>query len=325
MGTRIVVLDGKTLNPGDNPWTSLDELGDVVLFDDTEPGDVVARLADADIAVVNKVRLPAELLNQLPGLRFITVTATGFDCVDIAAARERDIPVSNVPTYGTDSVAQYAFALLLELSHRIGLHDQAVRNGEWESCGSFSFWKTPQVELAGKTLGIIGFGRIGRRVGEIGNAIGMRILACDQFQQNPPAYDAFAWATAEEVATEADAITLHCNLTPESGGMINCEFLGRMKPTAFLINAARGQLVDEVALAEALNSDRLAGAGLDVVSAEPIRQDNPLLSAKNCLLTPHMAWSTLAARQRMMATTAENVRAFLTGSPVNIVNAPADG
>jgi len=320
MGKRIVVLDGKTLNPGDNPWTPLEELGDVVLFDDTEPSDVVSRLGKADIAVVNKVRLSAQVLNELPELQFITVTATGFDCVDIAAARKRDIPVSNVPTYGTDSVAQYAFALMLELSHRIGLHDQAVRNGEWESCGSFSFWKTPQVELSGRTLGIIGFGRIGRRVGEIGNALGMRILACDQFQQNTPTYQSFAWATAEEVASDSDVVTLHCNLTDESGGMINRDFLGRMKPTAFLINCARGQLVDEAALADALNANALAGAALDVVATEPIQSDNPMLSAKNCLLTPHMAWSTLAARQRMMATTADNTRAFVAGSPVNAVN-----
>jgi glycerate dehydrogenase len=320
MGERIVVLDGKTLNPGDNPWTPLEELGDVALFDDTEPGDVVSRLDKANITVVNKVRLSAQMLNELPELRFITVTATGFDCVDVTAARKKEIPVSNVPTYGTDSVAQYAFALMLELSHRIGLHDQAVRDGEWESCGSFSFWKTPQVELSGRTLGIIGFGRIGRRVGEIGNALGMRILACDQFQQNAPTYEPFAWATAEEVASESDVVTLHCNLTDESGEMINRDFMGRMKPTAFLINCARGQLVDEVALADALNANALAGAALDVVSTEPIRPDNPMLSAKNCLLTPHIAWSTLAARQRMMSTTARNIRAFLSGSPVNVVN-----
>ena len=209
---------------------------------------------------------------------------------------------------------------MLELSHRIGLHDQAVRNGDWVSCGSFSFWKTPQVELSGRTLGIIGFGRIGRRVGEIGNALGMRILACDQFQQNTPTYERFAWASAEGVASESDVVTLHCNLTVESAGMINRDFLGRMKPTAFLINCARGQLVDEAALADALNTNALAGAALDVVSSEPIRPDNLMLSAKNCVLTPHMAWSTLAARQRMLSTTAENIRAFLSGSPANVVN-----
>lgn len=320
MSVHIVVLDGKTLNPGDNPWTGLEELGDVTLYDDTAPQEVESRLRDAQVAVVNKVKLPAAALSQLPELKLIAVTATGYDCVDIEAARQQGVPVCNVPTYGTDSVAQYAFALLLELCHRIGLHDQAVHNGEWQSCGSFSFWKTPQIELAGKTLGIVGFGRIGRRVGEIGNALGMRILACDPFQQNPPEFGAFGWATVEEIASQSDVVTLHCNLTDEDSGMIGHEFLGRMKPSAFLINAARGQLVDEVALASALNSDRLAGAALDVVSSEPISEDNPLLSAKNCLLTPHMAWSTLAARQRMMATTVENVRALLDGSPINVVN-----
>ena len=321
MSTHIVVLDGKTLNPGDNPWTELAALGEFTLYEETAPEDLVSRLSGVDVvAVTNKVQIPADAIDQLPGLRFIAVTATGYDCVDVAAARDRAISVSNVPTYGTDSVAQYTFALLLELCHRIGLHDQAVHNGDWETCGSFSFWKTPQTELAGKTLGIIGFGRIGRRVGEIGNALGMRILACDPFQQNPPTYESFAWATVDEIASKSDVVTLHCNLTANDTGMIDSGFLARMKPSAFLLNAARGQLVDDRALADALNSDRLAGAALDVVSSEPISPDNPLLSARNCILTPHMAWSTLAARQRMMATTVENVAAFLAEAPVNVVN-----
>lgn len=321
MSVHIVVLDGKTLNPGDNPWTELEQQGEFTLYEETPQEDLVPRLSGSDvIAVTNKVSISAASLEQLPGLRFIAVTATGYDCVNIAVARQRDVPVSNVPTYGTDSVAQYTFALLLELCHRIGLHDQAVRDGEWSTCDSFSFWKTPQIELAGRTLGIIGFGRIGRRVGEIGNALGMRILACDPYQQNPPEYDSFAWASLDEIASQSDVVTLHCNLTADDNGMVDSGFVSRMKPTAFLINAARGQLVDESSVADALNSGRLAGAAFDVASSEPIASDNPLLSAKNCILTPHMAWSTLAARQRMMQTTVENVRAFLAGEPINVVN-----
>ena len=304
MASRIVVLDGATLNPGDNPWTPIKTLGDFELFDATTPDQLVSRLRGVDIAVTNKVKLDADVINQLSDLKLIAVTATGYDCVDITAARDRGITVVNVPAYGTDSVAQYAFALLLELCHQVGRHNSAVHNGRWQSCGSFSFWDTPQVELAELTLGIIGFGRIGRRVGEIGNAFGMSILACAKVPKNPPGYEPFDWATAEEIATQADVLTLHCNLTSDSEQMINAEFLRRMKPTAFVINTARGGLVDDHALATALNNDRLAGAALDVVSIEPIMDENPLLSAKNCILTPHMAWSTRSARARMMRTTA---------------------
>lgn len=321
MASRIVVLDGVTLEPGDNPWTPVESLGELTVYEGTGPDEVVARLEGAEVAVVNKVRLTRQVLERLPDLRFITVLATGYDCVDIRAARERNIPVSNVPTYGTDSVAQYAFAMLLELCHRVGAHDAAVRAGEWKQADAFSFWKTPQIELAGLTLGVIGFGRIGRRSGEIGHAFGMSILANDMQPSNPPAYQPFAWASVEEIAERADAITLHCNLTEEARGMINAEFLARMKPTAMLVNTARGALVDEQALAAALNQGQLAGAALDVVSAEPIRDDNPLLAARNCLLTPHMAWSTLAARKRIMQTTADNIRAYQQGQPQNVVNA----
>ena len=319
MTTRIVILDGLTLSSNDNPWDQIEQLGKVTRYDETAPGEVIERLQGAAVAVVNKVPLSAEVLEQLPQLKLIAVTATGYDCVHLPTARAQGITVCNVPTYGTDSVAQFAFALLLELCHQVGRHDGAVRAGDWQRAGTFSFWQTPQIELAGLTLGVIGFGRIGRRVAEIGRAFGMKILACDEYHGNPPDWPSFRWASADEIAAGSDVVTLHCNLTETSRKMVDAGFLLKMKPTAFLITAARGGLVDEPALAEALNAGRLAGAGLDVVSAEPIRDDNPLLKARNCLLTPHMAWSTLAARRRIMATTCDNIREFLAGCPGNVV------
>lgn len=317
---HIVILDGGTLNPGDNPWTEIESLGNVEIYRDSTRDNTAERLASAEIAVTNKVALRADLLKSLPNLKFITVTATGYDCVDTAAARKLGIPVSNVPTYGTDSVSQFAIALLLELCHRVSMHDTAVRDGRWQTCGSFSFWLTPQIELAGLTMGIIGFGRIGRRTGALANAFGMRVLAADQWQHDPPDYDGFEWADTDRIAAESDAISLHCNLTDETRGIIDVGFLARMKPAAFLINASRGPLVDESALAAALNEDRIAGAATDVASSEPIQGDNPLLTAKNMLITPHMAWSTLAARKRITAATAANIREFLVGSAQNVVN-----
>jgi glycerate dehydrogenase len=320
MASRIVILDGATLNPGDNPWTPIEQLGDVTLHAASEPDEIVSRLNNADVAITNKARLTSEIIEQLPNLKFITVSATGHDCVDSAAAAKHGIPVANVPTYGTPSVAQLTFALLLELCHRVALHDEAVHAGEWQSCGSFSFWKTPQIELQGLTLGVIGFGRIGQQVARIGSAFGMQILAASRHRQNAPDDIQFSWATPDEIAEQADVVSLHCSLNENSTGMINREFLSRMKPSAFLLNTSRGPLVDEAALADALNAGQLAGAAVDVASVEPITADNPLLTADNCLITPHMAWSSLAARRRMMQITADNVRNFLTGKPCNIIN-----
>jgi glycerate dehydrogenase len=320
MASRIVILDGATLNPGDNPWTAIEQLGDVTLHASSKPAEIVDRLRDADVAITNKARLTAEILGQLPNLKFITVSATGHDCVDSVAAAEQGIPVANVPTYGTPSVAQFTLALLLELCHRVALHDEAVHAGEWQRCGSFSFWKTPQIELHGLTLGVIGFGRIGQQVARIGSAFGMQILAASRHRQNAPDDIPFAWATPDEIAAQADVVTLHCSLNENSRGLINREFLSRMKPSAFILNTSRGPLVDEAALAEALNTDQLAGAAVDVASVEPITDDNPLLTARNCLITPHMAWSSLAARRRMMQVTADNIRNFQASTPSNIVN-----
>lgn len=318
---RIVVLDGHTLNPGDNPWDGMPRLGEVTVYDRTPAAEVASRAGAADVVVVNKLRLTEADLAALPRLRMIAVSATGYNNVDVAAARARGIVVANVPEYGTDAVAQYAFALLLELCHRVGDHDLSVKRGEWSACPDWSYWNHPLVELAGKRIAIIGFGRIGRRVGEIAHAFGMEVLACDAFRGTDPAYRPFRWCEVAEAFASADVVTLHCPLTNETRRLVNREHLEVMKASAFLVNAARGELVDEAALAEALDSGRLAGAALDVVSEEPIRPENPLLKARNCVLTPHIAWAALGSRQRLLGTTVANVEAFLAGSPRNVVNA----
>ena len=320
MATKTVVLDGHTLNPGDNPWDQLTKLGVTDIFERTATDEVYDRLLNASIAVVNKVRIGRELLAKLPDLRFVAVTATGFDCVDVAAARERGIPVSNVPVYGTNSVAQHVFATLLHILHRIDDHDQAIRTGHWQETGDFSFWLQPLRELCGKTIGIVGFGRIGRRVGEIANVFGMRVIAHSRRCVDAPDWPGFEWVDLDRLALESDVISLHCPLSDDTRGMIGTPFLTRCKSTAILINTGRGPLVVEDDLAAALHSKVIHAAALDVVSQEPINTDNPLLQAKNCFLTPHMAWATLEARQRLMATTVENVAAFLASKPQNVVN-----
>ncbi len=319
-GLSIVVLDGYTLNPGDNPWTELEAFGELAVYDRTPGDQTLERAREADIVLTNKTPLSAETLAQLPRLKFVAVLATGYNVVDVAAARERGIPVANVPTYGTDSVAQFVFALLLEMCHHVAHHNARVKDGEWTRRHDFCFWDTPLIELAGRTMGVIGFGRIGRRVGELAHAFGMRVLAYDTQTGAPPDYQPFAFRELREVFAEADVVSLHTPLTAENTGFVNADMLGLMKKGARLINTARGPLIDEQDLADALRHGRLAGAAVDVVSSEPIRGDNPLLTAPNCLLTPHIAWATLAARRRLMKITVENVAAFVRGEPINIVN-----
>jgi len=306
---NIVVLDGHTLNPGDNPWDAVAALGELMTYDYTPADEVVERSLDADVVITNKAIFSAEVIGKLPKLKFIAVTATGYNVVDITAARERGIPVSNVPEYSTDSVAQFVIGLILELAHAIGHHSVAVHAGEWSTKKDFCFWDTPQIELAGKTLAIIGYGKIGHRVGEIAEALGMKILTAGRDM-----------AKVREVVAQADVVTFHCPLTDTNKGIVNRDLLKLMKPTAFLINAARGGLVVEQDLADALNAGTIAGAAVDVVSVEPIKPDNPLLKAKNCIITPHMAWASLAARQRLMQATAENIRAFQASKPMNVIN-----
>jgi glycerate dehydrogenase len=320
MPMKIVVLDGQTMGMSGDAWDDLRQLGEVELYDQTSPDEVLERARPASVLITNKAPISAAVMAQAPALRFIAMLATGFDPVDVAAARSRGIPVSNVPEYGTESVAQLTFALLLELCNQVALHAEAVRAGEWTRAPTFSFWKAPLFELAGRTMGVVGFGRIGRSVGELAHAFGMGVLAHDQFQVNPPDYQPFAWATLDELFTRADVISLHCPLTPENRGLVNRDRLRLVKPTAYLLNTARGPLVEEEDLALALNEGRLAGAGLDVVAREPIQPDNPLLTAHNCLVTPHIAWATVEARQRLLKTVVANVANFLAGEPTNVVN-----
>lgn len=319
---RIVVLDGHTLNPGDNPWDALAELGELTVYPRSAPHEVVPRAAGAPIVLTNKTRLDAATLAALPELRFVAVLATGYDVVDVAAARERGILVANVPEYGTDSVAQHTIALLLELAQRVCEHDAAVRAGEWQRSPDFSFWRRSPLELAGLVMGVVGFGRIGRRVAELAHALRMEVRAVRRRPPSPgdaPPRPGFVWSSLDEVAAEADVVSLHCPLTAETERLVDAAFLRRMKRSAFLINTARGPLVDEAALARALDEGIIAGAALDVVAEEPIRAGNPLLGARNCILTPHLAWASLAARRRLMARTVENVRAYLAGNPINLV------
>lgn len=316
---KIVVLDGYTLNPGDNPWTGVEGLGDLTVYDRTPADQVVERAKDAEIVLTNKTPMSRETFDQLPKLQFISVLATGYDIVDIEAARERGIPVSNVPVYGTDAVAEYVFALVTDHFRRPVLHGELVKQGEWKKIGDFSMWRTPLAELAGKTIGIVGFGRIGQRVGELARAFKMNVLAHDEYHGNPPAYE-FEWREPEELFAESDVVTLHCNQTPKNTEMVNKELLSRMKKSAFFVNTARGGLVNEQDLAEALKNGVIAGAAVDVVSSEPITDDNPLLSAPNILITPHIAWAALEARKRLMDITVDNIRAFQDGEPINVVN-----
>jgi glycerate dehydrogenase len=317
---KIVVLDGFTLNPGDNPWDELARLGDLRVYERTPPEAIVERAHDADVVLTNKTPMTAQTLAQLLQLRFIAVLATGHNVVDSAAARARGIPVSNVPEYGTDSVAQHVFALLLELCHHVGLHDAAVQAGEWTRAVDFCFWKTTLMELSGLTMGIVGCGRIGRRVATLAHAFGMSVIAAGGSRRDEPGYHPFAWTTIPELFSRADVISLHCPLTADNASFVNRDLLRRVKPSALFINVARGGLVDEAALAEALNAGKLAGAAVDVVSIEPLRADNPLRAARNCIITPHIAWASLAARRRLMATTVKNVEAFIAGQPINVVS-----
>ena len=319
---RMVILDGYTLNPGDLGWDAIRCLVDeLIVYDRTPEDEIDERSKGADIIATNKVTVSARTIAHVSELKFIPVTATGFDMVDIKAAGERGIPVSNVPEYGTDSVAQYTFGLILEHCHRVGLHTDAVRDGEWKAAPDWCFWKTPQVLLKGKTMGIVGFGRIGRRVGELAHAFGLEILAYDVIQDSVQVGYPFSWSSLEDLFSRSDIVSMHCPLTPENTGVVNERTLSLMKKDAFFINNARGGLVNEKDLADALNRGKIAGAAVDVVSKEPILEDNPLASAKNCLITPHMAWGTFGARRKLMDTTAANVKAFLEGRPKNVVNA----
>jgi glycerate dehydrogenase len=315
---NICVLDGFTLNPGDLSWDALRQLGPAEIHDRTPLVEIIARAANAEIVLTNKVPLSRETIAALPKLKYIGVLATGTNVVDLAAARERNIPVTNIPAYGTRAVAQATMALLLELTNRIGPQAQRVREGAWSRATDWCFWDAPLTELAGLTMGIVGFGRIGAAVGDIAHALGMNIIAFSPSQKTAPPFVTFVGL--ETLFRTSDVLSLHCPLTPLTQKLINTERLAWMKRTAFLLNTSRGPLIDEAALAAALNYDRLAGAGLDVLSTEPPPPNNPLLQAKNCIITPHNAWGTHAARSRLMNIAVENIHAFLNGKPQNVVN-----
>ena len=315
----IVVLDGHGLDSDGTAWDGLRRLGEVEIYDRSTPEEIRSRSKHAHVLITNKAKITAEVIAGCPDLRLVAVAATGIDCVDAVAAREAGVSVCNVPTYGTDSVAQFTFALLLELCHHVGRHAREVQEGEWSRCPDFSFWKTTQRELAGQSMGIIGFGRIGRRVGELAHAFGMTVLASPSSGEDP-SYRPFERCDVTDIFAQADVISLHCPMTPETAGLVNRDRLAMLKPTAMLVNTARGGLVVERDLADALNADRLSAAAVDVASAEPIRADNPLLSAKNCLITPHMAWASVEARRRLVEAITANVANFLGGRPTNVLN-----
>ena len=320
---NIVVLDGYTLNPGDLTWKDLESLGQYTVYDRTDPKEVVPRAKDAEIVLTNKTVLSSDVITQLPKLKYIGVLATGYNVVDIEAARDVGIPVTNVPAYSTQSVAQMVFAHLLNLAQHIAHHAETVRCGRWTSNPDFCYWDTPLIELVGLTMGIIGFGRIGQATAKLALAFGMKVIAYDivtpsSMPVGPP--EGCQFVELDDIFRLSDVISLHCPLTPQTKKIINKERLELMKKTAFLINTSRGPLVDEQALAEALNNDKIAGAGLDVLSEEPPSENTPLLKAKSCYITPHIAWATRAARERLLQVVVDNAASFLAGKPQNVVN-----
>lgn len=318
---KISVIDGYTENPGDLSWDGLRIFGDVVIYDHStkDEAEIIRRIGDAEIVVANKSPISRRVLDACPNVKYITVQATGYDPIDYAYAREKGIPVSNVPTYGTASVAQFAIALLLEICGHAAHHSDAVHAGRWAESGEWTFWDYPMIELAGKTMGIIGFGRIGQNVGRIAKALGMNVIAFNRSRSAEGAEIA-EYVELDELLRRADVVSLHCPLFPETRGIINRETIAKMKDGVIIINNSRGPLVVEQDLADALNSGKVYAAGLDVVSSEPISADNPLLKAKNCLITPHISWAPKESRQRIMDCTVENIRAFQAGKPQNVVN-----
>ena len=319
---KSVVLEGYTENPGDLSWEELAGLGELTVYDRTsltDEAEIISHIGDAEVVITNKTPISRRVMDACPGIKFISVLATGYNIVDCRYAREKGIPVTNVPTYGTAAVGQFAIALLLEVCHHVAHHDRAVHEGRWESCPDWCFWDYPLIELDGKTMGIIGFGRIGQRTGAIARAMGMKILAYDQ-HPNEAGRAIADYVPLDELLARSDVIALHCPLFPSTQGIINRDTIAKMKDGVILINNSRGPLVVEQDLADALESGKVYAAGLDVVSTEPIRGDNPLLKAKNCIITPHISWAPRESRQRIMDCAVANVRAYLDGAPINVVN-----
>lgn len=315
---KIVILDAYAANPGDLSWDEFAALGELTVYDRTAQEDAAARIGDAEVVFINKVRLTDEIFAACPNLKLVSILATGYNIVDLAAAKRRGITVCNVPGYSTRAVVQMTFALLLEICQQVGLHSGAVHTGRWQSCPDFCFWDRPLIELDGKTMGIVGYGAIGTAVGTVAQALGMKLLVTARHEKPVP--EGARFVSLPELLAQSDVVSLHCPQTAENARMINAGALAQMKDGAILLNTARGGLLDEQAVADALRSGKLLAAGMDVVSAEPIRADNPLLTAPNCFLTPHIAWAPLETRRRLQAISAENLRAFLAGKPQNVVN-----
>ncbi|MGB5418504.1 D-2-hydroxyacid dehydrogenase [Algibacter sp.] len=319
---KIVVLDGYTLNPGDLSWKGIEQFGDLLVYDRTGNNsvDIVKNIGDAEIVFTNKTPLTKEVLKQVPQLKYIGVLATGYNVIDVDTAKALGIQVANVPTYGTQAVAQFTMALLLEMCHNVGNHANAVNNGEWTKSLDFCFWNSPLIELDGKTLGIIGFGSIGQATAKIGQAFGLKILAYNRSKKPELETETCKYVSLDELLKSSDIISLHCPQTEATEGIINKNNIDKMKDGVMIINTARGGLIVEDHLKDALNSGKVLGAAVDVVSTEPIKADNPLLNAKNCIITPHIAWASKASRTRLMQTTVDNLKAYLEGNPVNVVN-----
>ena len=316
---KIVILDGYTENPGDLSWSGFERFGEVTIHDRTPYDKIIERIGDAEIVVTNKTPITAEILQACPGVKYISVLATGYNVVDTAAARERGIPVSNIPAYGTAAVGQFAIALLLEICHHVGAHSDSVHNGRWETSEDWCYWDYPLIELAGKVMGIIGLGRIGSTVGSIARAMGMRVVAYDEYPSESGKSIA-EYMSLDDLLRVSDVISLHCPLLPSTEGIINKDSIAKMKDGVIIVNNSRGQLIAEQDLADALNSGKVFAAGIDVVSTEPIDSGNPLLKAKNCIITPHISWASKESRMRLMDIAAGNLKAYLEGAPQNIVN-----
>lgn len=319
---KIIVLDGYTENPGDLSWSGFEQLGQITVYDRSKLAEtaLIERIGDAEIVLTNKTPLSKTVINAAPNLKYIGVLATGYNVVDVEAAKEKGIVVTNIPTYGTEAVAQFTIALLLEMCHHIGEHSMSVKKGDWEKNADWCYWHYPLVELLNKTLGIIGYGRIGQQVAQIAKAFGMNVIAVDQQHAIHSTQEDVEFVTTDELFERSDVISLHCPLFPETQGMINAENIAKMKDGVMIVNSSRGPLINEADLAQALNAGKVGAAAVDVVSQEPITADNPLLTAKNMIITPHIAWATKEARSRLMAIAVENATAFIAGNPVNVVN-----
>ena len=316
---KIVVLDGYALNPGDLSWEEFKHMGDLTVHDRTSPEEVLKRASIAEIVLTNKTPIRDHVIRELPHLKYIGVLATGYNIIDVDAASKKNIVVTNIPNYGSYSVAQLTFALLLELCHHVQRHSDSVREGRWASSKDWSYWEYPLVELAGKTMGIIGFGNIGQKVGDIASSFGMQVLGSARKETDQSHRKNFRWASVPEILQESDVVSIHCPLTPETKGLINAQSVRMMKASSFLLNTSRGPIIVDEDLSEALNADVIAGAGIDVLSIEPPHDNNPLFTAKNCIITPHIAWATKEARARLMQMAVANLQAFLSGKPANVV------